>query len=243
MNRLRSPRSSHTNIGERATNWLISGERVPLARVVSARVIGVIGLGLYNWWVVVAARGTLLTSTSEFFSDLEATGRPDADLLQHLDLVAGLLLLVALLLRGPWGSTGKRAEWPWTVAFSVAGAVGGQFAYACSVGLSAACRRAEWHFDLPLHHYVHIGSGMVEFALMTFAIYLARMRTREHTTWAARAIKWTYVALVVGYPLIAVAYLSNQWGAYVEPIFFVSFSVMVFVELFESSPRRFQLHD
>ena len=243
MNRFRSPRSSQTNDGGLATNRFDRGERAPLARVVSARVIGLIGVGLYNWWVVVAAQGTLLTSANEFFSDLEAIGRPHANLLQHLDLLAGLLLFVALLLRGPWGPTGKRSEWPWTVAFSVAGAVGGLFPYACSEGLSAACRRAERHFDLPAHHYAHIASGIVEFAVMTVAIYLARVRTREHITWPARAIRWSYVALVVGYPLIAVAYLSNHWGAYVEPIFFTSFSVMVFVELFESAPSMSQVHE
>jgi MFS family permease len=182
-----------------------------------------------------------LTSSGEFFSDLEATGRRDANLLQHLDLVAGLVLLVALLLRGPWGPTGQRREWRWLLAFSVAGAVGGQFAYACSEGLSAACQRAQWRFDLPFHHYVHIVSGMAEFALMTVAVYLAQKRTREQTTWTARVIKWTYVALLAGYPLLGVAYLSDEWGAYVEPIFFVCFSIMVLVELFESSQSRSQL--
>jgi hypothetical protein len=52
----------------------------------------------------------------------------------------------------------------------------------------------------------------------------------------AAGIKWTGVALLVGYPLLAVAYLTDRFGSFVEPVFFIGFSVMIFIELFE--PRR-----
>ena len=142
------------------------------------RGVGVVGIALYNWWIPVAFDRHLMSSPDELFSDLEATGRPDAALLQHLDLAAGIVLLAALLLRGAVGRSGRRAEWPWLVAFAVAGAVGGQFSYACPEGLSASCRAAEWRLALPHHHYVHVFAGIAEFVFGTVAVYLAWQRTR-----------------------------------------------------------------
>jgi len=206
------------------------------ARPLVARFLGLVGIVLYNWWVWVLVATNLLINTDEFFSDLEATGRPDAALFQHLDLAAGLVLIVAFLLRGPWGPTGKRKEWRWLVLFAVAGAVGGHYSYACPEGLSASCRNAEWHLRLPLHHYVHVVSGIIEFTAITIAVYLAWKRTREDSGWVARGVKAVGVAMLFGYPLLAIAYLSDRFGAIVEPIFFVCFSAMVAIELLE--PRR-----
>ena len=203
------------------------------SRVLFGRILGVLGLAIYNWWIVVATNSHLLTSSDEFFSDLEAFGRPDANLLQRLDLVAGLTLLSALLLRGPSGRHGPRPEWKWIVGFSAAGALGGQFAYACSEGLSTVCRRAEWHLQLPFHHYVHVLSGVTEFAAVTVAIYLAGKRTKGQGTLVARALKWIAVTLLVAYPLLGISYVSDRYGAFVEPVFFVCFSAVVAIELFE----------
>jgi hypothetical protein len=205
-------------------------------RLFVAQFLGLVGVVLYNWWVWVVVASNLLISTDEFFSDLEATGRPDATIFQHLDLAAGIVMFVAFLLRGPWGPKGKRQEWRWLLLFAIAGAVGGHFSYACPEGLSAACRSAEWHLRLPLHHYLHVISGVIEFATMTTAVYVAWQRTREDSGWVSRSIKGVGVAMLIGYPLLAVAYLTDRFGAFVEPIFFVCFSVMVAVELFE--PRR-----
>jgi hypothetical protein len=151
-------------------------------------------------------------------------------------LAAGIVMFVAFLLRGPWGPNGKRKEWRWLLLFAVAGAVGGHFSYACPEGLSAACRSAEWHLKLPLHHYLHVISGIIEFATMTTAVYIAWQRTKENADWVARGVKAVVIAMLIGYPLLAVAYLTDRFGAFVEPIFFVCFSVMVAIELFE--PRR-----
>ena len=205
-------------------------------RLVLAQFLGLVGIVLYNWWVWVVVATNLLTSTNAFFSDLEATGRPDATLLQHFDLAAGIVMFVAFVMRGPWGPQGKRAEWRWLLLFAVAGAVGGHFAYACPEGLSSACRSAEWHLRLPLHHYLHVFSGIIEFAAMTTAIYLAWKRTREHRDWVARTIKAIAVTGLIAYPLLGVAYLTDRFGSFIEPIFFVCFSVMVAIELLE--PRR-----
>jgi hypothetical protein len=206
------------------------------ARLFVAQFLGLAGIVLYNWWVWVVVASNLLISTDEFFSDLEATGRPDATIFQHFDLAAGIVMFVAFLLRGPWGPKGKRREWRWLLLFAAAGAVGGHFAYACPEGLSAACRSAEWHLRLPLHHYLHVISGIIEFAAMTTAVYFAWRRTREESGWVSRSIKGVGVTMLIGYPLLAVAYLTDRFGAFVEPIFFVCFSVMVAIELLE--PRR-----
>jgi len=213
----------------------VRGERAvaPWRRPVAVAV-GVVGIALYNWWIPVAFDRHLMTSPNELFSDLEATGRPDATLLQHLDLAAGIVLLAALLLRGSVGRTGRRAEWPWLLAFTVAGAVGGQFSYACPEGLSASCRAAEWRLALPHHHYVHVAAGIAEFVFGTVAVYLAWQRTRSQESPVTRAVRWTGRTMVIAYPLLGVAYLTDRFGAFVEPIFFTCFSVMVLTELVET---------
>jgi len=200
----------------------------------TAVALGLVWLAIYNWWIPVAFDRHLMTSPNELFSDLEASGRPDATLLQHLDLAAGLVLIAALLLRGSLGRTGRRSEWPWMVAFAVAGAVGGQFSYACPEGLSASCRAAEWRLALPHHHYAHVLAGIAEFIFGTVAVYLAWQRTRAKETPATRTVRWTGRVMVVAYPLLGLAYLTDRFGAFVEPIFFTCFSAMVLAELFET---------
>jgi Protein of unknown function (DUF998) len=196
--------------------------------------VGLLWLALYNWWIPVAFDRHLMSSPDELFSDLEASGRPDASLLQHLDLAAGIVLIAALVLRGSLGRTGRRSEWPWMVAFAVAGAVGGQFSYACPEGLSASCRAAEWRLALPHHHYVHVAAGIAEFIFGTVAVYLAWQRTRPKETAVTRTVRWTGRVMVVAYPILGLAYLTDRFGAFVEPIFFMCFSAMVLAELFET---------
>ena len=190
----------------------------------AAVALGVVWLALYNWWIPVASRRKLMTSPDELFSDLEATGRPDATLLQHLDLAAGLVLVVALLLRGSQARGGRRSEWPWLMAMAVAGAIGGQFSYACPEGLSASCRAAEWRLALPRHHYVHVLAGIAEFAFATVAVYLAWKRTRPNKSAIATTVRWTgpcdgrWPTRSSG-----IAYITDRFGAFVEPVFFTCF--------------------
>ena len=79
-------------------------------------------------------------------------------------------------------------------------------------------------------------SGIIEFATMTTAVFFAWKRTRDDSSWVSKGVKATALAMLIGYPLLAVAYLTDRFGAFVEPIFFVSFCAMVAIELFE--PRR-----
>jgi len=219
--------------GLSGSNGPSAGRPAPWRRPIAIGV-GALGLALYNWWIPVALSGRLITTPDELFSDLEAFGRPDAVLLQHLDLAAGLVLLVALLVRGPVARGLRRNEWTWLLAFALSGAVGGQFSYACPEGLSASCRAAEWRLALPHHHYVHVAAGIAEFVFATVAVYLAWQRTRPEESAVTRTARWTARALVLAYPVLGFAYLTDHLGAFVEPIFFTCFSVMVVVELLES---------
>ncbi|HEV3265176.1 MAG TPA: DUF998 domain-containing protein [Acidimicrobiales bacterium] len=215
----------------------IGTSAISTARVDVARALGIGGVVAYNWWVAVPFVPGLMTSHNEFFSDLEVPGLRDADLMQRADLLAGVVLLVALLMRGASGRSGARREWKWLVAFAAAGAVGGRFPYVCSEGLSATCRNLEWHLQLPVHHYIHVVSGIAEFLFLTVAVIVAVRRTRGETTREARAFRVILKVLIVGYPLLGFVYLSDRLGAFVEPVFFLSFSAMIIVSLFEPVGR------
>ncbi len=202
-----------------------------------ARAVGVVGVAVYNWWVVVPFLHGWLSSYNGFFSDLSADGQKHAVVLRQLDLVAAGLILVALLLRGAIGRAGPRREWRWLVAFAAFGLIGARFPYACAEGLNAACRSAERHGDLAPHHYVHMAAGIGEFATATVAIWLAHRRTRDDHDLEGRLAHLLIVVLVVAYPVLAVAYLGDRLGSLIEPVFFVSFSGMVLIELFEPLVR------
>ncbi len=190
----------------------------------------------YNWWVAVPFQHGLMPSANGFFSDLEASGQPDAAIMSHLDLAAGLLLVAALVIAGTEGSRRTRLEHRALIGFGAAGALGGRFSYACAEGTNAACRQLEWHLQLPLHHYIHMAAGVAAFATITVALLAARRRTKcERSPWAT-AYRLVAFALAIGYPLLAVTYLTDRFGAFIEPVFFISFSVVVIAELLE--PQR-----
>jgi hypothetical protein len=201
----------------------------------AAKALAVAGVLAYNWWVVVPFVPGLMPSVNGFFSDLEATGRPHASLMSDADMAAGVLMVVALLLRGSGSRNGPRREWKWMIAFAAAGAVGGRFPYACSEGLSATCRAKEWDLQLPVHHYVHVVAGIAEFAFLTTAALMAMRRTRGDGTRASRLYADIVKVLVVSYPILGLVYLTDRLGTLVEPVFFIAFSAMLLAEVFEAS--------
>ena len=208
------------------------------ARLTAAKLVGVAGVLAYNWWVVVPFVPGLMPSANGFFSDLEASGRPHAPLMSDADLIAGVLMAAALLLRGSNASGAVRKEWKWLMLFAIGGAVGGRYPYACSEGLSATCRTLEWHLQLPVHHYVHVVAGITEFATLTTAALIAMRRTRGQGTIEARIYSGLVKALAIGYPFLGLAYLTNRMGTLVEPVFFAAFSLMILAEVFEPIGRK-----
>jgi hypothetical protein len=200
----------------------------------ASEVVGVAGLLLYNWWVVVPFVHGMLPSDNGFFSDIEASGLPHATLLQHLDLLSGIMLVTALALRGSVGRRYRGREWGWLVGFAIAAGAGGKFSYACSSGLSAVCRAQERRLQLPLHHYIHMLSGVLEFATITAAVILAVRRTRGQRTGSAIVYRTVLRLFYVAYPLLALAYLTDRWGAFIEPVFFLSFTLVIITHLFQA---------
>jgi hypothetical protein len=192
---------------------------------------GIAGLAAYNWWVLVPFKHGLLRSPDELFSNLEVTGQPYAIVMQRADITAGLALLAAFLLAGP--GRGRRREWLGMVVFALAGLIGGIFAQVCADGLDASCRAAERHFQLPLSEYLHDGAGVLEFAGITLVLWFAFRRTRGDRTVTALGYQILAGAALVAYPILGLSYLLNVFGAVMEAVFFVGFTLMVLLHLTE----------
>lgn len=207
----------------------------------TARLLGLLSVLSYNWWVGAVATG-LITSPDGMFSDLEATGVPHASVFERLDVASGLLICVGLMVLGPPVANDRVREWKLLVGFGIAGVIGGLYPYACPEGRDDHCRDLEWSFQLPLHHYLHMASGIFEFAFATAAIVLIwrRLRTQPPSLWR-RLSGILAGGLAVGYPALALSYLSDSWDAPVEAMFFLLFAgvvTMVFLEPDQTSSTR-----
>ena len=202
------------------------------ARPMLAWVLGIAGLLAYNWWLLVPLKPGLMRSPNELFSNLEVTGRPYATTMQHLDTLAGLLLIAAFAVLWPRNKI-ARAECIAMLAWAAAGAVGGLFPEVCADGISRICRTQEWKFQLPAAQYVHMIAGIAEFAAITIALLLAVRRTRPEHTRFAKAYRALTAGAVVAYPLLGLAYLTDQFGGVMEAVFFAGFTVMVLTYIAE----------
>jgi hypothetical protein len=174
-----------------------------------------------------------MTSPDELFSNLEVTGQPYAAVLQHADLASGLLLLAAFALTGPGRWRPGRGEWLSMLGFAAAGALGGLCPEVCADGISAACRRLEYHFQLPAVQYIHMAAGIGEFAAITVAVLCAVARTRGTRRRFARVYRMLALGALIAYPLLGAAYLTDRLGGIMEAVFFVGFTVMVGTQLAE----------
>lgn len=203
------------------------------ARTALSWILGVAGLIVYNWWVLVPLKPGLMTSPDELFSNLEVTGQPYATAMQHADLVSGLLLLAAFWAAGHSASVAGRREWLSMLGFAAAGALGGLFPEVCADGINAVCRRMEVRFALPASQYIHMLAGILEFAAITIALLYAVIRTRRQHTRAAVTYRRLAKAALVAYPLLGAAYLVNRLGGIMEAVFFAGFTVMVIAQLAE----------
>ncbi len=204
-----------------------------LVRAAGAGILGIAGLVTYNWWLLIPLRPGLMTSPDELFSNLEVTGQPYAALMQHADLASGLLLLVAFALTGPGRWRPGRGEWLSMLGFAAAGAVGGLYPEVCADGISAACRRLEYRFQLPAAQYIHMAAGMGEFAAITTAVLCAVARTRGTRSRFASIYRLLARAALIAYPLLGAAYLTDRLGGIMEAVFFAGFAVMAGTQLAE----------
>jgi len=206
-------------------------------RVQLARGLAVVGALASNWWIAVPFLSRIVDPRLGLFSDLEVPGMTHANTFRGLDLLAGSLFLVALLMRGHSSATSlRRPEFPFLVAYSAATMMGALSPYVCAESTYASCRQLEWHLQLAPRHYFHIAAGIAEFALITVAAVLLDRRVRHLTPALARSARGALIAMALAYPALAVVYLFNRFGAFVEPIFFMAFGVVVFVEVFEALP-------
>jgi hypothetical protein len=163
--------------------------------------------------------------------------------MQHADLISGLLLLAAFVLTGSGRWPHGRGEWVSMLGFAAAGALGGLFPEVCADGISAACRRLEYHFQLPAAQYIHVAAGIAEFAAITVALLRATARTRGTGSGFGRVYRGLVRGAVIAYPLLGAAYLTDRLGGIMEAVFFVGFTIMVGTQLAERtsalrSPRE-----
>lgn len=207
-------------------------------RRTAAWLAGIGGLLAYNWWVLIPLKPGLLRSPDEFFSNLEVTGQPYAAIMQHLDMLSGLLVLAAFAIAGFASIRSGRREWLGLIVFAMAGLIGGLFPQVCEDGVSIACMDAERHFQLPLTQYVHDGAGIIEFAGITLALLLAVRRTRSQRAVTARTYRALAIGAAIMYPILGLTYVINKLGAIVEGVFFAGFTVMVVVQLQERLAQR-----
>jgi hypothetical protein len=92
---------------------------------------------------------------------------------------------------------------------------------------------AEWHFRLAASQYVHDGAGVIEFAGITLALWLAIRRTRGIRSPSAVGYLMLGWGVAIGYPVLGVSYLFGVGGGIVEAVFFLCFSAMVLFQLHE----------
>jgi hypothetical protein len=119
------------------------------------------------------------------------------------------------------------------LGFAAAGALGGLYPEVCADGISAACRRLEYRFQLPAAQYIHMAAGIGEFAAITVALLCAAARTRGARSGVARVYRGLVLGAVVAYPLLGAAYLTDRLGGIMEAVFFAGFNVMVGTQLAE----------
>ena len=195
--------------------------------------LGAAGLVSYNWWLLVPLKPGLMTSPDELFSNLEVTGQPYAQVMQHADVLAGILLAAALVAAGWRRLPGSRRDWLGMLAFAAAGTLGGLFPEVCADGVNAGCRQRELHFLLPARQYAHDAAGIAEFAAITVALIVAVRRTRGLRSRPGSVYRWLWRGALACYPLLGASYLTGRLGGVMEAVFFAGFSVMVLTQLAE----------
>ncbi len=211
----------------------MGAETLSATRRRTAWCLAVPGLVLYNWWIAVPLRPSLLVSPNELFSNLEVNGQPYANWMQHADFASGIFLFAAFIIVGWQSLDGGTLEWLLLLVFALAGAAGGIFSEQCLDTINRSCHLEEIELRLRGAQYVHIVAGIIEFAAITAVLYFSHRRTRGQPSSIATLYRWLYDGAWVFYPLLAVAYLFVLGGSFVEAAFFTGFSLIVIAQLRE----------
>ncbi len=199
-----------------------------------AKVLVVVATLASNWWLLVPWLPGIVDPRLGLFSDLEVPGAAYSSVFRGCDLFAASLFLCALLLRGPNnGAMTRRPEFSLLVAFSVAGMMGALTPYVCAESSSLSCRQLERHLQLPPRHYLHIVAGVAEFLFITIAAWRIFQRTKTGPPQLQRAAQGVIITLTVAYPALVAVYLGDYFGAFVEPVFLLSFCAVMAMEIFE----------
>jgi len=105
----------------------------------------------------------------------------------------------------------------------------------------------EWHLQLPMAHYLHMVAGILEFAGVTASLWFAVRRTQKQPSLIPRLCRGLFTGALFAYPLLGFAYLTNHFGALIEPVFFLGFTTVVLILIIErvqvvSGAGAWQLH-
>ena len=190
-----------------------------------AVVIGALAIALHNWWIYVYPAGWMPQgSFHALISEASASDQPHGSLLSGFDIAVGIALLVAFGLRYRYWSRVSLAMWVYGILWALGGLFEGIFPMQCASTPDKVCEKAELRFTLPVHHYLHIGLGVLEFAGGTFMIL--RARRMNSLGWLHRLGRVLTVAMLAWYPLIGLTFFTKKWQGITEPVFFVIFSVI-----------------
>jgi hypothetical protein len=202
-------------------------------RKIIAWISGILGLISYNWWILAPFKSGIITSPNQLFSDLEINGQPYANVMQHLDLISGILFLITFLFLINRSNIKRNYESLALIGFGIFAALGGVFSETCSDTTNAVCRHLEISMKLPAQQYLHLLFGIAEFGFITIALFFAYYRTKKKRTKIAKIYRFLFVGAFIAYPLLGLAYVTNRLGAIIEPVFFTAFSIIILVQLYE----------
>jgi hypothetical protein len=210
-----------------------AAETLSATRRRTACCFAVPGLVLYNWWIAVPLRPSLLVSPNELFSNLEVNGQPYVSWMQRADFASRLLLFAAFSIVGWQSLDDGTLEWLLILVFALGGATGGILQEQCLDTINRSCHLDEIELRLGGPQYLHIVAGIIEFASIAAVLYLSYRRTRGEPSRIATLYRWLYAGAWVFYPLLAVAFLFVLGGSFVEAAFFTGFSLIVIAQIRE----------